>query len=231
MCHWVFFPLWGALNFLVVPLPLNVPPPRDNEGWPLGKGWRLGVNVVFLRDLTASIWSLACWSNVLPNSNGAASRKVSSSSIKVPNSGLRWVVALRRCTVEMLAEALLSSFSANWADSAALLGVRDPFLADSKVLRRGAAASSTRVCSLARLWLVSLAGVGSLDWMVGFSFGHFVKGVSGIGCLRFKLQRLSLEIECPKASSTIFIVVDDSFSVPDSWSSESPSSSQKTCSL
>ena len=81
-------------------------------------------------------------------------------------------MALRRRSVEMFAEALPNSFKANWADSAAPLGVREPDLAASNVLRSGAAASSTRVCSLTRLRLASLAGFGSLDWMVGSSLGH-----------------------------------------------------------
>ena len=66
---------------------------------------------------------------------------------------------------------------------------------------------------------------------MGSSLGHLVNRLSGVGCLRFRLRHLSLEIECLKASSTIFVVVDDSFSVSGSWSSESSSGSQKTCSL
>ena len=140
-------------------------------------------------------------------------------------------MALRRRSVEMFAEALPNGFKTNWADSTVPLGVREPDLAASNVLRSGAAASSTRVCSLARLRSASLAGFGSLDWMVRSSLGHLVNAVSGVGCLCFRLRHLSLEIECPKASSTIFIVVDDSFSVSGSWLSESSSGSQKTCSL
>ena len=136
-------------------------------------------------------------------------------------------MALRRHSVEMFAEALPNSFKANWADSAAPLGVREPDLAS----RSGAAASSTRVCSLARLRSAFLAGFGSMDLMVGSSLGHLVNGVSGVSCLRFRLRHLSLEIVCPKASSTILVVVDNSFSVSGSWSSESSSGSQNTCSL
>ena len=131
----------------------------------------------------------------------------------------------------MLAEALPNSFKANWADFAAPLGVRELDLAASSVPRSGAAVSSTRVCSLARLRSASLAGFGSLDWMVESSLGHLVNGVSGVSCLCFRLCRLSLEVECPKASSMIFVIVDDSFSVSGSWFSESSSGSQKTCSL
>ena len=140
-------------------------------------------------------------------------------------------MALRCRSVEMFAEALPNSFKANWADSAAPLGVREPDLAASSVLRSGAAASSTRVCSLARLRSAFLAGFGSMDLMVGSSLGHLVNGVSGVGCLRFRLRRLSLEIVCPKASSMILVVVDNSFSVSGSWSSDSSSGSQNTCSL
>ena len=152
----------------------------------------------------------------------------SSSSTNVESSGLRWVVALRRRSMEMFADVFPSNFRASCADSAASLVVREPVLAASSVLIRGAAESSTKVCNLAKVLSTSLACLGSLDWMGGSSFGHFVWGVSGVNSFRFRLQRLSFGIGFENASSTIFVMVDESFWTSVSRSLASGSGSQNT---
>ena len=154
----------------------------------------------------------------------------SSSSTSVESSGLRWFVAIRHCSMEMLADVFPSNFKASCADSLASLVVREPFLATSSVLIRGAAESSTNVCNLAKALSTSLACLGSLDLMAGSSFGHFVCGLSGVNSFRFKLRRLSLGIGLENASSMIFVVVDESFCTSVSGSSASGSGSQNTVS-
>ena len=73
-----------------------------------------------------------------------------------------WVV-WRPYGMEIFAEAFPSNFKASWAVSVASLGVREPFLGPSRVVISGATASNRRVCILAKLLTVSLAGFGSLD--------------------------------------------------------------------
>ena len=123
-------------------------------------------------------------------------------------------------------EAFPSSLRACWADSATSLELRVPFLADSSMFISGVAASRTKVCIQAETLSASFADFGSLDCTVLSSLGDLVYRVSGNGCFLFMLRRLSLGREQEKVSSTIFVVVADSFVISPSEASESASGCQ-----
>lgn len=89
-----------------------------------------------------------------------------------------------------------------------------PFLADSSMFISGVAASRTKVCIWAEALSASFADFGSLDCTVLSSLGHLVYRVSGNGCFLFMLWCLLLGREQEKVSSTIFIMVADSFVIP-----------------
>lgn len=113
--------------------------------------------------------------------------------------------------MEIFSKVFPNSFRVSWTVSAASLGVREPFLAASIMVISGAAVSNTRVCILAKLQSVSLAGLNSLNCIAALSLGHLVWRVSRVSYYFFYFCLSSFVMECKNTSSVSFAIAGESF--------------------